>query len=200
LLSFLCCDNYAGTTIVNNKTSFSRKPAVTRVVKVSSRKVSVYSKNSPVIVKRSPTIKSSPVIVSSTGSGSKIVQVAKRDLGVKEGSRRANEIARASGMSSSVGRRHPWCAATVSDWLVRSGLIKERSPSVATVKHILRDNGWKRTSKPVVGSVAFYKNWSHIGVVAEVKGKYAVLIEGNSLNMVRQQMTPINRLEYWVRS
>lgn len=117
-----------------------------------------------------------------------IIQVAKNDIGVKEGSGRAEEIASKSGLQSSVGRKNAWCAAGVSDWIVNAGYRINRTASVDSLRTELRQAGWQRISSPQPGAVAFF-NWSHVGVVKDVvttKGKrFVVTIEPNTSNQVR---------------
>jgi hypothetical protein len=142
------------------------------------------------------------LIVSGLCLHADIVQVAKNDIGVKEGSGRAEEIASKSGLQSSIGRKNAWCAAGVSDWIVNAGYRINRTASVNSLRAELRQAGWQRVSAPQPGAIAFF-NWSHVGVVKDVittKGRRLVVtIEPNTSNQVRELIHYPNKIkEYYI--
>ena len=96
---------------------------------------------------------------------------AKSLVGVREGSSKANDIAKYVGLRSS---REAWCAAFVS--YVSGGTIK--TAAVADLAKL-------PSTSPQVGAVAIFK-WSHTGIVTGVTDKGFYSVEGNSKDMVRE--------------
>lgn len=129
---------------------------------------------------------------------SQLAHLAKRDLGVKEGSSRANRVAQLSGLRSSVGRSNAWCASIQSDWIIKSGIKITRTPSVHQLNKAL-SRRYKYGSKPKVGAVVIYKH-SHTGTVVEILNNgYFVAIEGNHNNKVdkvKRHISNVRRFYY----
>lgn len=131
-----------------------------------------------------------------------VIDRAKDDLGVKEGSLRAEEMAQRAGLRTSIGRKNAWCAAGVSFWLRQAGYKIAPTASVDSLREELRRAGWQRVSSPVPGAVAFFR-WSHVGIVKDVvttKGKRLIVtIEPNTSNQVRELIhSPYKIREYYI--
>lgn len=129
------------------------------------------------------------LVISGICAQGSVVDKAKDDLGVKEGSLRADQMAQGAGLETSVGRKNAWCAAGVSFWLRQAGYKIEPTASVESLRDELKRAGWQRISSPVPGAVAFF-TWSHVGIVKQVVttkgGRFVVTIEPNTSNQVRE--------------
>lgn len=140
------------------------------------------------------TIKKSYAL--SDHSGNKVLLKARRDVGVKEGSGRANQIAKNVGLPSSVGRRNAWCAAGVSTWLKESGVDISAS-SVSQLKQDLRKKGYGKTGIKS-GAIVFY-TWSHVGIVNHIDSDgYFYAVEANCKNQVRLIKRSVRQVSYFV--
>lgn len=71
----------------------------------------------------------------------------------------------------------PWCAAFVSAVYREAGIDTVNSARVIDWKS---DKFTTATNSPQVGDLAFFKGWSHIGIVSKVNGDYVEVIHGNS--------------------
>jgi len=108
-----------------------------------------------------------------------IVEVAKTQIGYKEGSNNDTKYGDWYGMPHA-----PWCAMFVS-WCARQAGVPTsviRNSAVASARsysfNLKYRNGYSYTPKP--GDIFFAKDWSHVGIVASVKGDYFYSVEGNS--------------------
>lgn len=120
-----------------------------------------------------------------------IVDVAIRDLGVKEGTKRADDMMRRCGYKSS---KEPWCAAAVSEWLSDSG-YEMRVVSVRKMKDMFSS---LRKVPPSSGAIVFFKH-SHVGVVKEVRKDYVLTIEGNVNNKVMVVARNYDSISYCIK-
>jgi hypothetical protein len=124
-------------------------------------------------------------------SESKLVRMAALDIGVKEGSYREVQIANRSGISGG----SPWCAAAVSEWLVKCGVNVKRTPVVSDLKYRLKNIKTYKT--PRVGAVVFYE-WSHVGIVAKINKDHSFwAIEGNCDGEVKVTYRTTDMIEYF---
>lgn len=138
-----------------------------------------------------------PVIEGSIPSPvSGLAKTALRDVGVREGSSRANELARAGGLRSS---RQAWCAASVCAWLKSRGHEIPRTGSVKELRRSLLRVG-DVSPRPAPGDIAFYP-WSHTGIVVAVdlsKG-IMIVVEANHNNRVAKVTRRIKEASKFVR-
>ncbi len=110
-----------------------------------------------------------------------IVSVAKTQIGYKEGSNNDTKYGDWYGMPHA-----PWCAMFVS-WCARQAGVPTSvmgNSAVASSRaysfNLKYRDGYNYT--PKAGDIFFAKDWSHVGIVASVKGKYFYSVEGNSNN------------------
>lgn len=123
-----------------------------------------------------------------------LVRLAMADLGVTEGSDRADELVRLCGFKSS--RRTPWCAASVSDWLIRAGHRISRTASVSDLRKQLGRYDVCSVARP--GTIVFFR-YSHVGVVVAVGPKGFESVEGNASGRVRKVYHKFNAAEAFVK-
>ncbi|WP_342379847.1 CHAP domain-containing protein [Myxococcus stipitatus] len=113
---------------------------------------------------------------SSSGSdiGQKIVDIAKKQEGYKEGANNSNKFTQA--MTGKKGQA--WCADFVSWAAKEAGLKSPRSSSVGGIVNQLKEQGtWKNKKNPQVGDAIAFNNpktsrWDdHIGIISKVNYK-----------------------------
>lgn len=120
-----------------------------------------------------------------------IVEVAMNDIGVRECSKRADEMMKRCGYRSS---KEPWCAAAVSSWLSESG-YEMRIVSVSQMKDAFKG---LRKVPPATGTIVFFKH-SHVGIVKEAKKDCVITIEGNVNNRVMLVARNYSSISYCVK-
>lgn len=129
-------------------------------------------------------------VPSDVASKHPLVRLALADLGVKAGSSRANEIVKLCGFRSSL--RTPWCAAFVSDILIRAGHRIHRTAAVSDLHHQLEKIG--RECDPSPSAIVIFR-WSHTGVVSRVTESGFFSIEGNSGHRVAERFHPFKHAD-----
>lgn len=109
--------------------------------------------------------------------------VARRNLGIKEGSRNWNPFAPVAGHKNN----EPWCASFVTACLVRAGVLKSPPPAVGSAYCPTLKNLFKPVAKGDVrpGDVMFLYfpdmgRDAHTGFVEAVFPSYVITIEGNT--------------------
>lgn len=119
-----------------------------------------------------------------------IVDIAMQDVGVKEGSKRADSMMQRCGYRSS---RDPWCAAAVSSWISQMG-YDVKIVSVSQMKSMFKS---ARKVPPAPGAIVFFKH-SHVGIVKSVEKDHIETIEGNVNDRVMIAERPYSSVLYCV--
>ena len=111
----------------------------------------------------------------------KIIEIAQRQIGYKEGPNNANKYGAWYGMDN-----QPWCAMFVCWCAMQAGVSDSIIPKMAYVPNIVdwyKAKGLYRNKKlysPRTGDIVFFGNSSHVGLVESVSGNTVVTIEGNT--------------------
>ncbi len=125
-------------------------------------------------------------ISSKASQSDKLLEVAVKEIGYKEGKRDNTKYGKWYGLQN-----EPWCAMFVSWCADKAGISENIIPKHAAClqgeKWFKRRGWWKGRDYTPKGGDIIYFTKSHVGIVESVKNGYVNTIEGNTSNMVARR-------------